>query len=81
MFGKQDTSVFVGIVNPDIPPAGTDMTNPVNHQYVVVVFVEEGGNGGSVSAPIAKRIMQALAGDPNPPEVHLIPPKTPGGDR
>jgi len=81
VFGKQDTSVFVGIVNPDIPPEGTDMTNPKNHQYVVVVFVEEGGNGGSVAAPIAKRIMLALSGDLNPPEVRLIPPKTPHGDR
>jgi penicillin-binding protein 2 len=81
VFGKQDTSVFVGIVNPDIPPPGTDMTNPKNHQYVVVVFVEEGGNGGSVAAPIAKRIIQALNGEHDPPEVHLIPPKTPGADR
>ena len=48
---------------------------------LVVVFVEEGGNGGSVAAPIAKRIALALNGDLNPPEVKLVPPKTPGGDR
>ena len=83
--GKQDTSVFVGIVNPELPPATERATAP--HQYVVVVFVEEGGNGGSVSAPIARRIIAGIngitgphAGDPaylNPPAVHLIPPKNP----
>ncbi|MEX0664807.1 MAG: penicillin-binding protein 2 [Acidimicrobiia bacterium] len=78
VFGRQDTSVFVGIVNPD-PPEGAD---PADFpQYVVVVFVEEGGNGGSVAAPITKRIIQALAGEKDPPEVRLIPPKNPGGDR
>jgi len=79
--GKQDTSVFVGLVNPDLPATDADLTDPKTHQYVVVVIVEEGGNGGSVSAPIARRIMAAISGDPNPPSVHLIPPKTPGGDR
>jgi penicillin-binding protein 2 len=78
--GKQDTSVFVGIINPDATPESIT-SDPLTHQYVIVVFVEEGGNGGSVAAPIAKRIMQALSGDPNPPEVRLVPPKTPGGDR
>jgi penicillin-binding protein 2 len=86
--GKQDTSVFVGIVNPELPPPSESKTAP--HQYVVVVFVEEGGNGGSVAAPIAKRIILGIngitgphAGDPaylNPPSVHLIPPKHPRGD-
>jgi penicillin-binding protein 2 len=66
--GKQDTSVFCAIVNPNPPP---DSDVP---QYVVVVFVEEGGNGGSVSAPIAKRIIQGLNGDADPPEVRLVPP-------
>jgi penicillin-binding protein 2 len=75
VFGRQDNSVFVGIVNPD-PPPGSDLP-----QYVVVVFVEEGGNGGSVSAPITKRIIQGLAGEKEPPEVRLIAPKNPGGDR
>ena len=64
-------SVFVGIVNPSPPPDSGEK------QYIVAILVEEGGNGGSVAAPIAKRIMLALAGDPNPPEVHLIPPKAP----
>jgi penicillin-binding protein 2 len=67
--GKQDTSVFVGIVNPDPPPDSGEK------QYVVVVFVEEGGNGGSVAAPIAKRVMLALNGNPNPPGVSVVPPK------
>jgi penicillin-binding protein 2 len=75
VFGRQDNSVFVGFVNPD-PPAGSELP-----QYVIVVFVEEGGNGGSVAAPITKRIIQALAGEQEPPEVRLIPPKNPGGDR
>lgn len=66
--GKQDTSVFCAIVNPN-PPPDTDVP-----QYVVVVFVEEGGNGGSVAAPIARRIIQALNGDPDPPDVRLVPP-------
>ena len=60
VFGKQDTSVFVGIVNP--PPAlGAD-----EPQYVVAVFVEQGGAGGSVAAPIARRIADALSGDIEP---------------
>jgi penicillin-binding protein 2 len=57
VFGKQDTSVFVGIVNPD-PVLGAD-----EPQYVVAVFVEQGGNGGSVAAPIARRVMEALSGE------------------
>jgi penicillin-binding protein 2 len=66
--GKQDNSVFAAIVNPDPLP---DSDEP---QYVVVVFVEEGGNGGSVAAPIAKRIIETLNGDPNPPAVRVVPP-------
>ncbi len=81
VFGKQDTSVFVGVLNPDALPESIDLADPLTHQYVIVVFVEEGGNGGSVAAPIAKRIMLALSGDPNPPEVRLVQPKTPGGER
>jgi penicillin-binding protein 2 len=72
--GKQDSSVFVGIVNPSPAPDSGEK------QYVVAVLVEEGGNGGSVAAPIAKRIMLALDGDANPPEVRLIPPKAPHSD-
>jgi penicillin-binding protein 2 len=78
--GKQDTSVFVGIVNPELPASDAQLNDLKAHQYVVVVFVEEGGNGGSVSAPIAKRIMEGISGNLNPPDVQLVPPKHPRGD-
>jgi penicillin-binding protein 2 len=74
VLGKQDTSVFVGIMNPNPPPDSGE------HQYVIAVIVEQGGNGGSVAAPIAKRIMQSLNGDLNPPGVHVVPPRVPRGD-
>lgn len=46
---------FVGVVPTDDP------------QYVVVVYVDQGGSGGRVAAPVAKRIMQHLMGvDPTP---------------
>ncbi|HEY8216285.1 MAG TPA: penicillin-binding protein 2 [Acidimicrobiia bacterium] len=66
VYGKQDTSVFMAIVNPQ-PALGGD-----EPQYVVAVFVEQGGNGGSVAAPIARRIVEGLNGDPNPPGVRLV---------
>jgi penicillin-binding protein 2 len=90
VLGKQDTSVFAAIVNADLPVGGKPC-EPVSatcqHQYVVVVFVEEGGNGGSVAAPIVRRICEGLSyytagiGSPTPAAVRLIPPKEPGGDR
>ncbi|MFO7591314.1 MAG: penicillin-binding protein 2 [Acidimicrobiia bacterium] len=67
--GKQDTSAFTAIVNPNPTP---DSDEP---QYVVVVFVEQGGNGGSVAAPIARRIIEALNGNLAPANVRLVPPK------
>jgi len=74
VLGKQDTSVFVGIMNP----------NPVvdsgEKQYIIAVLIEEGGNGGSVAAPIAKRIMLGLNGDAAPPAVKVIPPRVPRGE-
>jgi penicillin-binding protein 2 len=84
--GRQDTSVFVAMVNAR-PDPGSEL-----HQYVVVVFVEEGGNGGSVSAPIARRIAEGISyyataptgkpvGSPDPPAVHLVAPHVAGGDR
>ncbi len=66
VFGKQDTSVFAAIVNPQ-------PTAPDQPQYVVMVFVEQGGNGGSVAAPISRRIIEALNGNPAPPAVRAIP--------
>jgi cell division protein FtsI/penicillin-binding protein 2 len=65
---KQDTALFVGITPPRVDPA-----NP-QPQYVVVVIVEQGGFGGSVAAPIARRVIDALRGDPNPPPVRTNPP-------
>jgi len=65
---KQDTALFVGVTPPRVDPA-----NP-QPQYVVVVVVEEGGFGGSVAAPIARRVIDALRGDPNPPPVRTNPP-------
>jgi penicillin-binding protein 2 len=70
VYGKQDTSVFMAIVNPE-PTLGAD-----EPQYVVAVFVEQGGNGGSVAAPIARRIIEGLNGNPDPPGVRIVPPKT-----
>lgn len=38
-----------------------------NPRYVVVVLIDEGGSGGAVAAPVARYIMQYLAGeDPDP---------------
>lgn len=67
--GKQDTSAFAAIFNPN-PTPGSD-----EPQYVVMVFVEQGGNGGSVAAPIVRRIIEALNGNPTPANVRLVPPK------
>lgn len=66
--GKQDTSAFAAILNPN--PASPD-----DPQYVVMVFVEQGGNGSSVAAPITRRIIEALNGNLAPANVRLVPPK------
>ena len=71
---KQDTALFVMVTPPQVDPA-----NP-QPQYVVVVVVEQGGFGGTVAAPIARRIYDALMGDPNPPPVRLFPPTVRQGD-
>jgi hypothetical protein len=47
---------------------------------VIVVVVEQGGFGGSVAAPIARRVFNALQGDPNPPKVDLFPKTIRQGD-
>jgi len=67
VFGKQDTSVFVGIVNPNPTPDSAE------HQYVIVVFIEQGGNGGSVAAPVTRRIIEALNGNLAPAAVRVVP--------
>ena len=65
----QDTAWFVGMVNPN-------PTAPNQPQYVVVVNVEQAGFGGTVAAPIARRIIEALSGTPNPLPVELANPQT-----
>jgi penicillin-binding protein 2 len=65
---KQDDSLFVGITHPDQP------------QYVVLTVVEEGGFGASVAAPIARRVINGLEGDPNPAPVGVQPPPPANGD-
>jgi penicillin-binding protein 2 len=64
----QDTSWFVGLVN----YAPADPTQP---QYVVVVNVEQAGFGGTVAAPIARRIIETLNGNPTPAPVQIAPPQ------
>lgn len=67
---QEDTAWFVGIINPDPTP------NSREPQYVVVVNVEQAGFGGTVAAPIARRIIDALNGNLNPAPVHVAPPQT-----
>jgi penicillin-binding protein 2 len=47
---KQDTALFV---------AFAPVENP---QYVIAVVMEESGFGGSVAAPVARRVLQKIAG-------------------
>jgi penicillin-binding protein 2 len=56
--GKQDTAVFCAFAPADNP------------QFVVAVVMEEAGFGGAVAAPVARRIMEGLAGRP-PGPIHL----------
>ncbi len=53
--GKHDTSVFVAFAPADNP------------QFVVAVVMEEAGFGGSAAAPVARRILEGLAGSPPGP--------------
>jgi cell division protein FtsI/penicillin-binding protein 2 len=66
---QEDTAWFVGIVNPT-------PTDPKEPQYVVVVNVEQAGFGGTVAAPIARRIIESLSGNLNPAPVRVAPPQT-----
>jgi len=66
---QEDTAWFVGIINPN-------PTDPKQPQYVVVVNVEQAGFGGTVAAPIARRIIDALNGNINPAPVHVAQPQT-----
>src|SRR4029453_8911221 len=69
VYGKQDTSVFMAIVNPN-------PKTPDEPQYVIAVFVDQGGSGGSGGAPIARRIADGLSGNLAPSSVRLVPPST-----
>jgi penicillin-binding protein 2 len=62
---KQDTSWFAGITNPD--------NDPALPQYVVVAMVEQGGFGADVAAPIVRRVIDFLNGNPDPPPVRYAP--------
>jgi len=57
---RNDTALFVALA---------PVTSP---QYVVAVIMEESGFGGSAAAPVARRILEALAGTP-PGPVELVP--------
>jgi penicillin-binding protein 2 len=48
--GSQDTALFVAMAPADSP------------RYVVAVVMEESGFGGEAAAPVARRILQGLAG-------------------
>ncbi len=56
---KQDTALFAAFAPVAAP------------EYVVAVVMEEAGFGGSVAAPVARRILQGLAGSP-PGPVQLV---------
>jgi penicillin-binding protein 2 len=62
---RQDHSWFAGIQNPDDDPALP--------QWVVVSFIEHGGFGADASAPVVRRVMDYLAGNPDPPPVRTSP--------
>ena len=42
-----------------------------NPQYVVAVMIEEGGHGGSVAAPVARRILEHIFGLPPGQEMEI----------
>ena len=52
VFGKQDTALFVGLGPLPTP------------EYVVSVVLEESGFGGQIAAPVARRILAGVAGEP-----------------
>ena len=63
---NQDTSWFVAITNPD--------NDPALPQYVVLAMVEQGGFGANVAAPIVRRVIDYLNGNPAPAPVNVAPP-------
>jgi penicillin-binding protein 2 len=61
--GVEDTSWFVAFTNAE--------NDPNVPQYVVLSMVEQGGFGAEVSAPIVRRVIDFLTGNPNPAPVHV----------
>ena len=57
--GKEDTSVFTCFAPADNPT------------YEVTVFEEEAGFGASGAAPVARRILEGIAGRPTPPPIYI----------
>ena len=64
--GKQDTSWFASVTNPD--------NDPALPQYVIVTMVEQGGFGASVAAPIARRVIDFLNNPTQPPAPVAVAP-------
>ncbi len=62
---RQDHSWFAGIQNPD-----NDLALP---QWVVVAMIEHGGFGADAAAPVVRRVMDYLAGNPDPAPVRTSP--------
>lgn len=67
--GKQDTSWFAAVVNPD-------NTDPAVPQYVVVAMVEQGGFGANVAAPIVRRVIDFINNSTAPLAPVVIAPPT-----
>ena len=57
--GKAPTSVFVGWAPASAP------------QFEVTVFEEQAGYGASASAPVARRILAGVLGQPTPPPIYI----------
>jgi penicillin-binding protein 2 len=57
--GKQDTALFVAAAPVESP------------EYVVSVVMEEAGFGGSIAAPVARRILEGIAGQQPGPIAYL----------
>lgn len=66
--GKEDTSLFVGLLPADQP------------RYAVVAVVEEGGAGSAIAAPIVRSVIEAINASESDPELPpvgtLIAPTT-----
>jgi penicillin-binding protein 2 len=46
-----------------------------NPEVVVVVFIENGGEGRGAAAPLARRVLEAYFGLPQTPQQNITPPK------